>query len=176
MPSSIDSAGRSLVSLLRELGQRCGVAVSVTRDSEPQEVSRAFRSVARRVHPDKPTGSKPYFQRLSATHDAWADLQKARRPPGRPLQPRAKAKPALAAGGEAMVPLVPPSATGEKAVFRFQARAVLLTYQGFGAVEAESLEVWTRFLHFIQNNKRAWGWSTGRRQWKQTKKVTTTYT
>ena len=41
-------------------------------------------------------------------------------------------------------------------MFRIRARAVLLTYQGMGAVEAEALEVWTRFLHFVRRNKRAW--------------------
>jgi hypothetical protein len=158
MPSSLDSAKRSLVSLLRELGQRYGVAVSVTRDSEPQELNRAFRVVARRVHPDKPSGNQADFQRLSALHDAWADLQKASRPRGRPPQQRpAKAKPALAAGGAAMMPLVPHTVADERVVFRFQSRAVLLTYQGIDAVEAEALKVWTRFLHFVQSNKRTWG-------------------
>ena len=56
-----------------------------------------------------------------------------------------------------MVPLVPTAVTDERAVFRFQSRAVLLTYQGIDAVEAEALKVWTRFLLFVQGNKRAWG-------------------
>ena len=128
MPSSLESAKRSLVSLLRELGQRYGVAVTVTRDSNPPEVDRAFRMVARRAHPDKPSGNKEDFQRLSARHDAWADLQKARRPLGRPPQPRrAEAKPALAAGSAAVVQVVLPAATSKEA-FRFQSRAVLLVF------------------------------------------------
>ena len=56
-----------------------------------------------------------------------------------------------------MVPLVPTAVTDERAVFRFQSRAVLLTYQGIDAVEAEALKVWTCFLLFVQGNKRAWG-------------------
>ena len=158
MPSSLDSAKRSLVSLLRELGQRYGIVVSVTRGSIPPEVSRAFRTVARRVHPDKPSGNKEDFQRLSAMHDAWTDLQKVRRPPGRPPQPRgAEARPALAAEGAAMVQVVPPAAMKNKAVFRLRARAVLLTYQGIDAEKADALKAWTRFLRFVQSNKRAWG-------------------
>ena len=75
-----------------------------------------------------------------------------------------------------MVPLVPTAVTDERAVFRFQSRAVLLTYQGIDAVEAEALKVWTCFLLFVQGNKRAWGLFTGRQQWKQTKTVATIYT
>jgi hypothetical protein len=56
-----------------------------------------------------------------------------------------------------MMPLVPHTVADERVVFRFQSRAVLLTYQGIDAVEAEALKVWTRFLHFVQSNKRTWG-------------------
>ena len=55
-----------------------------------------------------------------------------------------------------MVQVVPPAAMN-KAVFRLRSRAVLLTYQGIDAEKAEALKAWTRFLRFVQSNKRAWG-------------------
>ena len=84
MPSSCVAAKRHLVRLLRTLGVKYGVQVMVNRDSPPQDVNRAYRSVARKTHPDKPGGSTKDFQTLSAAHDAWAELQKAERPVGRP--------------------------------------------------------------------------------------------
>ena len=83
MPSTVDVAKRQLVRLLRELGQTYGVQVGVTRESPPEEVKRAFRSVARKAHPDKPGGCTKDFQALSARHDAWADLHRAERHVGR---------------------------------------------------------------------------------------------
>ena len=80
----VDVAKRRLVRLLRELGQTYGVQVGVTRESPPEEVKRAFRSVARKAHPDKPGGCTKDFQALSARHDAWADLHRAERHAGRP--------------------------------------------------------------------------------------------
>ena len=81
----VDVAKRRLVRLLRELGQTYGVQVGVTRESPPEEVKRAFRSVARKAHPDKPGGCTKDFQALSARHDAWADLHRAERATARSL-------------------------------------------------------------------------------------------
>ena len=158
MPSPLDHAKRCLVTLLRELGCRYGAPVTVTRDCQQQEVARAFRSVARKVHPDKLGGNQRDFQKLSAAHDKWEDLQKSQRRRGRPHQaPPAGGNPALQATGAAAVAVVVPGASGgEAAVYRFQSRAVLLTYQGFDAATAEALNAWARFLLFVQSNKRAW--------------------
>ena len=56
-----------------------------------------------------------------------------------------------------MVQLVPQAAASKEGAFRFQSRAVLLTYQGIDAAEAEALKVWRRFLNFAKSNKRTWG-------------------
>ena len=58
MPSPLDVSKRALVALLRSLGLAFGCPVTVTRDSSEQQVKGAFRSVARKVHPDKPGGSQ----------------------------------------------------------------------------------------------------------------------
>ena len=84
MPSGQDTAKRALVKLLRDLAAAFTCDVDVTRDSSEQEVNRAFRRVARKVHLDKPGGSQEDFQKLSAAHDAWTDLLKNRAAPGRP--------------------------------------------------------------------------------------------
>ena len=158
MPSPLDTAKRRLVSLLRELGQRYGVAVSVTRESQPEEVRRAFRSVARKVHPDKAGGNAEDFQNMSAANDAWTDLLKTRKRPGRQQQAqRTGADPTRETKGASAVAVVLPCVEKKEKAFRFQSRAVLLTYQGFDAVEVEALKAWSRFLAFVHSNKRAWG-------------------
>ena len=81
-------AKRALVQILRAQGRAYGVDVAITRESPPGDVTRAYRAVARKVHPDKPGGRKEDFQKLSAAHDAWADLIKASGSVGRPPQPR----------------------------------------------------------------------------------------
>ena len=68
MPSPLDVSKRALVALLRSLGLAFGCPVTVTRDSSEQQVKGAFRSVARKVHPDKPGGSQEEFKKPSAAH------------------------------------------------------------------------------------------------------------
>jgi len=84
MPSQRDALKRALVSLIRSLAQAFGCHVAVSRDSTDQEVRQAYRAVARKVHPDKPGGSKEEFQKLSAAHDAWSDVIKSGARAGRP--------------------------------------------------------------------------------------------
>ena len=89
MPSAQEIAKRALVQLVRTQGSQYGVDVAVTRESPPGDVTRAYRALARKAHPDKPGGSKEDFQKLSASYNAWADLMKAAGAVGRPPQPRA---------------------------------------------------------------------------------------
>ena len=130
MPSKIDVAKRRLVSLLRDLGKIYEVQVVVTRESPPEEVNRAFRSVARKVHPDKPGGSTKDFRALSAKHDDWADLQRVERPLGRPPRVRPLGSKDKKQGA---VVLPVSSSAEQRRELRITARAVLLTYQGFTA-------------------------------------------
>ena len=154
MPSKVDVAKRQLVRLLRELGHTYEVQVVVTRDSPPEEINRAFRSVARKAHPDKPGGCTKDFQALSAKHDAWADLHKTERPVGRPPRVRPLGS---KDGKQGAVALPVSSSAGQRREFRFQAKAVLLTYQGFTADLPDALQAWRQFVQFVKRNKKAWG-------------------
>lgn len=154
MPSALDEAKRSLVLLIRALAHSFGVRVSVTRDSSPEEITHAYRVVARKVHPDKPGGSQGDFQKLSAARDLWTDLQKTRGPVGRPSQPRGSEIQVASQG--AVVPRVAPG-QGQRSEFRVRAQAVLLTYQGVPAKKYQALPCWWRFLKFVRANLRSWG-------------------
>ena len=129
MPSPLDVSKRALVALLRSLGLAFGCPVTVTRDSSEQQVKGAFRSVARKVRPDKHGGSQEEFKKLSAAHDAWTSLLKSRGSVGRPRKaegnngekPDIVSSVALLGGKE------------EKKQFSVQTQAVLLTYQGLAA-------------------------------------------
>ena len=63
--SSREEAKRALVNLLKELGERYGVTVNVTRDSPDGTVSRALNRVLLKTHPDK-GGATADAQRLTA--------------------------------------------------------------------------------------------------------------
>ena len=99
MPSELDLAKRALVGLLRSLALAYGCVVAVTRDSSEAVVRRAFRSLSRKVHPDKPGGSEEDSKKLNAAHDAWTRLLKDRGSAGRP--PKAEQQePAMPTGCE----------------------------------------------------------------------------
>ena len=154
MPSAQDMAKRTLVQILKAQGRAFGVNVTVTRESPPADVTRAYRAVARKVHPDKPGGRKEDFQKLSAAHNAWADLLKAAGSVGRPPQPRDDEVQAAPKGE--VVPHAVLEAVRDKR-FRVRAQAVLLTYQGVDAAQSAALQCWARFLKFVKGNIRAWG-------------------
>ena len=159
MPSPCDVAKRHFVRLLRTLGKTYEVQVMVNRDSPPQDVNRAYRSVARKAHPDKPGGSTKDFQALSAAHDAWADLQRAERAVGRPPKAhRGEGKP-LCGKPESQGAVVAASLRSpeQRDGFRIRARAVLFTYQGFSADMNEALQAWGNFVNFVKRNKKSWG-------------------
>ena len=103
MPSDLDVAKRALVVLLRSLALAFGCKVAVTRDSSEAEVRRAFRSVARKVHPDKPGGSEEESKKLNAAHDAWERLLKNREPAGRPSKAGKQERQAKSSAGAAAV-------------------------------------------------------------------------
>ena len=158
MPSPCDEAKRRLVRLLRTLAKAYEVHVMVNRDSPPQDVARAYRSVARKTHPDKPGGSTKDFQALSAANDAWADIQRAERSVGRPPKAqRGKTKP-LCGKPEPQGALVAASLRSpeQRDGFRIRARAVLFTYQGFSADMKEALQAWVNFVAFVKRIKKDW--------------------
>ena len=64
-------AKRALVVLLRALASTYGLQLELTRDSPDEAVTKAFRRVAVKVHPDK-GGSKEDSQRLLEARANWA--------------------------------------------------------------------------------------------------------
>ena len=138
MPSSaLTLAQRSLVSVLLSVASAYNVAVQVNRDSLPEELLKAYRSVVKKAHPDK-GGSTQKFQRLQAAKEAW-DAARKKPPPagGRPAS-KARAK-ALAASGLVVSTLWADKGKGCKEGVRVRSAAVLLTYFG-----KWSLALWRR--------------------------------
>ena len=149
MPSAVDLAKRELVKVLRELAEKYGVVLTLTRDSANKDVEKAFRKVARRVHPDK-GGLLADFQKLSATNDTWRGLLKNAGTPGRPKAEQRRTKPKAGKPWTVGVP----EARNE---FSVRGQAVLLTYQGFSADLAVFLPAWKRFVSFVATTQKAWG-------------------
>ena len=106
-----------------------------TRESVQADVQRAFRKVARKVHPDK-SGSAEDTQGLNAARDAW---QAAAGGPSRGL-PRPAAAPAAAVADPNGV--------------RMRSEAVLLTYQSWAP--EESAAGWDHLCNFVTASLAVW--------------------
>ena len=59
MVSSVDTAKRVLVTLLKSLAGIGGVVLSLTRESTDVEVRAAYRKVSRKAHPDQGGAPEP---------------------------------------------------------------------------------------------------------------------
>ena len=59
MVSSLDRAKRALVALLKALATAYNVALTLTRESCDADVSRAYRQISRKVHPDRVEEEEP---------------------------------------------------------------------------------------------------------------------
>ena len=82
MPSAIDKSKRALVALIRTLAVKYGVRVDVTRESADMAILKAYRTLSRKVHPDK-GGSEEDQKQLNASHDLWQDALRDRGARGR---------------------------------------------------------------------------------------------
>lgn len=151
MPSEVDLAKRELVKVLRALAAKYKVTLSLTRESSNKDVDKAFRRVSLKVHPDK-GGSLADFQKLSATNDAWKDLHKSARAPGRPPQNPGPPKRDARAGKPYTL-----QATSPKKIYTVQGQATLLTFQSFSADLDVLLPTWVRFLVFVEGKVEEWG-------------------
>ena len=69
MVSSLDRAKRALVALLKALATAYNVALTLTRESCDADVSRAYRQISRKIHPDRVGGSSEDQKRLNAVRD-----------------------------------------------------------------------------------------------------------
>ncbi len=125
MPVSQKSlAKRAFVSVLLELARSYNVAIDVRRDTADVILSRAFRKVALRVHPDK-GGSEADQKRLNDARDRWEEANVTGAPRGRPPK-----RPA-ADDSDASAMAAQPQPPTKKGVYRLRSKAVLLTYQSF---------------------------------------------
>jgi len=133
----VQLAKRAFVSLLLALAQQYRVRVTLTRDSADHAVEAAFRSVVKKVHPDK-GGAVGDAQRLQQAREEWkAAKAKGPRPGRRPV----KAAVLTAGEGEAQ----------SRKSFRIRSSAVLLTYHGI------ALGAWKAFLAFVRSHLTKWG-------------------
>ena len=150
--SPLQAAKRALVVLLRFLAATNNIPVEVTRDSPDTDVTKAFKKVAAKVHPDK-GGATEDSQRLNAARDAWKAAEKAQ-------ESRDRRQPTNRARSQASVGAVLPVKAQAPKGYRIQGEAVLLTYQGWPAM---ALAMWARFVEFVRHRTNQWRvkyWST----------------
>ena len=96
-------AKRALVSLLLALAQQYGVCLQISRESPDSRVESAFRSIVKKVHPDK-GGNVADMQRLQKAMEEWRSAKrKNARVGGRPV--RTALAPARSRGEEEEAPL-----------------------------------------------------------------------
>ena len=144
--SPAQAARRSLVRVLLALAATYGVTLSLTKDSGDAQVITAHRKVVRKVHPDK-GGKTADAQRLQSAKDEW-DSKKTKSRPGRPKAPNKPRAPRQ----EQQDCLEMADPEEARKVFRIQAGAVMLTYNG-----VKDLAQWRRLVSFFHENYRAWG-------------------
>ena len=135
--SALVRAQRAFVSVLLKLARAHGVSVDVNRESPVAEVAKAYRRVAKLVHPDK-GGRKRDFQELQAKKEVWDAARATRAKPGAAM---------------AMVPVARGKLWEDKGKpgYRVRSAAVLLTYSG-----AWSLALWRRFLAHVRKHLSTW--------------------
>lgn len=130
-------AKRALVSALLALAQQYGVCLQISRESLDSRVESAFRSVVKKVHPDK-GGSVADMQRLQKAMEEWRS---------------AKRKNARVGGRPVRTALAPLRAAEEKKrrPYNILSSAVLLTYHGVG------VDRWQAFVLFVKDHLVEWG-------------------
>ena len=117
MPSTVDVAKRHLVKVLKAAASTHGLQTKLNRDSTDKEVSKAFRTVSLRAHPDK-GGNTAAYQSLTEAHDAWQKLVKDRGGGGRPRESSEQERPKAARSCKLVL-------TCPRKEFRVNSKAVL---------------------------------------------------
>ena len=150
---ALQRAKRAFVGVLRSLATAYGITVEVTRDSEDAAVTRAYKRVLLKVHPDK-GGTEEDAKRLNAAKEKWdsAKEKAAHEGAGTAAPPRAPG-PAPPAGPPTRgVQVVTPASAGRPATeYRVRGLGVLLTYAGVADVAQ-----WRRFVAHVKSKRRAW--------------------
>ena len=89
MASARDLAKRALVALIKFLAGIYSLTVDVKRESPDEEVRKAYRTLSRKVHPDK-GGQKGEQEKLNAAYEEWCATLKGAAPAGRPKKGEAR--------------------------------------------------------------------------------------
>ena len=114
-----------------------------------KEVTKAFRAMSLRAHPDK-GGDNDAYQSLTAAHDTWQKVVKQKSGVARPRE-RSEPERANASRSYQL------ARTGPRNELRINSKAVLCMYQNFLADCAVALCVQSRFLVFVAANVKTWG-------------------
>ena len=139
MPVSVaQAAKRLLVTLLLTFARQYRVKLVISRESDDQDVMKAYKKVVLKAHPDK-GGRDGDAQKLIEARDVWEEAKKSSKPPPRP----ATSSPTDLG--------MSPAQPSDKKGFRIQSVAVLLTYHGFSG-----LSHWHDFLVSLQGLLKSW--------------------
>ena len=137
MPSSkVAVATRALVAVLVLLARRYKLVLEVNRDSSVEQLTKAYRKVVLRAHPDK-GGTKEDAQTLQAAKETWDKARKAPEDKG--------GRPSAWSNSGGLV------CQESRKDYRVHAQVVLLTYQGFSDVAQ-----WHRFVVFVRSVLKKW--------------------
>jgi curved DNA-binding protein CbpA len=137
MVSSVDTAKRVLVTLLKSLAAIYSVALGLTRESTDTQVGAAYKKVSRKAHPDH-GGATEHQKALNAARDRWENALRASKAHGGDR--KAKCPQDQSAETRLTVRIARRALTG----FRFQGEGVLLTYQKFSDARC-----WKPFLDHV---------------------------
>ena len=72
MVSATDKSKRALVTLIRSLALLYGCCVTVSRESLDADMRKAYRTVSKKVHPDR-GGDTEDQKRFNAAYREWCD-------------------------------------------------------------------------------------------------------
>ena len=139
-------AKRALVKVLISLATVYDLGLNVSRESSDTDVSKAYRQVVLRAHPDK-GGSVEHAQELQKVKEAWDKARaeaKATSKRGRKATNHSPDDPEDAMSGCCIAQEKPRQ-------FRVRGQAVMLTYHGFRDVAH-----WRLFVAFVKKHLRSW--------------------
>jgi curved DNA-binding protein CbpA len=130
---AVQLAKRGLVAVLLALALVYHVTLSISRDSSDDDVTKAYRRVLLKSHPDK-GGKTEDQQRLQGAKDEWDDAKKDAASRGRPGDPGGdpgrRASDPRAHTPTEWVELELADPNEAKKRYRIQSAAVLLTFNG----------------------------------------------
>ena len=153
--SVAQAARRALVRVLQALATVYSLALGLNREATDLEVTKAYKRVLLKAHPDK-GGNTADAQKLQAAKEGWDKAKRSCPAGGRPKsgekaagqggQRSGTAQAAAGAGAQELA-----ADAGGRKCFRIRSTAVLLTYSGF-----TDLQQWSRFLAHVQSHLRTW--------------------